>query len=259
MTKYEIEQKIYKLEQELSACIVKADSFKIVVNGTFGKTGSPYSILYAPDLMIQVTLTGQLALLMLIDSFDQNKFEVVSGNTDGIVVKCPRGREKAMRTVIERWQRRTGFNMESTRYAGLYSRDVNNYIAIGHDGVVKIKGCFAYGKRQKNPEYDVCTDALIAYLKDGTPTEETIRNCKDIRKFLSVRRVNGGAVKNDEYIGKTVRWYYSTTEKGTINYKTNGNKVPQSDNAKPLMTLPSEFPNDVDHAWYVEKCKSMFY
>lgn len=238
---------------------VKADSLKITINGTFGKTGSPYSILYAPDMMIQVTVTGQLSLLMLIDSFDQRGFDVVSGNTDGIIVKCERGREMEMKSIVSQWENATGFNMESARYAGVYSRDINNYIAIGYDGNVKLKGCFAPGKRQKNPEYDVCTIALIAYLKTGAPIEDTIRACRDIRKFVSVRRVNGGAVKDGKYLGKVVRWYYSKNEQGFIAYKTNGNKVPQSDGAQPMMVLPDQFPDDINYEWYINKCKDLLY
>jgi len=238
---------------------VKADSLKIVANGTFGKTGSPYSVIYAPDLMIQVTLTGQLSLLMLIDLFDKAGFDVVSGNTDGIVIKCPKDAQLAMKAIIGDWEKRTGFNMESNRYAGLYSRDVNNYIAIGHDGSVKLKGCFAPGKRAKNPEYDVCTVALVEYLKNGTAISETIRACRDIRKFVSVRRVNGGAMKSGEYLGKIVRWYYAKGEQGFISYKTNGNKVPQSDGARPMMMLPDAFPDDINYEWYVNKVSEMFY
>jgi hypothetical protein len=44
-----------------------ADSLKITINGSFGKLGNYYSALYAPDLMVQVTVTGQLALLKLIE------------------------------------------------------------------------------------------------------------------------------------------------------------------------------------------------
>ena len=40
-----------------------ANALKIVVNGSFGKFGSRYSILYSPDLMLQVTITGQLCRL----------------------------------------------------------------------------------------------------------------------------------------------------------------------------------------------------
>ena len=242
---------------------VKAESMKITVNGTFGKLGSPYSILYAPELMIQVTVTGQLSLLMLIEMLERHGFSVVNGNTDGVVVRCEKGRKEFMMEIVKRWEKRTGFAMESTQYAGLWSRDVNNYIAIGSDGKVKLKGCFAPGKLKKNPEYDICSDALVAYLRDGTPVEKTIQDCQDITKFISVRRVNGGAVKHQdgklEYLGKVVRWYYSRDEKGTINYKTNGNKVPQTDGARPLPILPDKFPDDIDYDWYARKCREMFY
>ena len=282
------ELKDERVEAKEAGDKVKADSMKLVINGTFGKTGSPWSILYAPELMIQVTITGQLSLLMLIDAMERRGFSIVSGNTDGIVIKCKRGREDDMRAIIKQWEKRTGFNMEFTNYAGLYSRDVNNYIAIQHDGEVKLKGCFAHGKRQKNPEHDICTDALIEYLKFGTPVEDTIRACKDLRKFISVRQVNGGAVVDakslfskplvetlskeelaeltelrmqgeQKYLGKVVRWYYSTEVRGTINYKKNNNKVPASDGARPLMTLPEEFPTDVNYNWYANRCRDLFY
>ena len=109
---------------------IKADALKIVVNGSFGKLGSQYSALYAPDLMVQVTVTGQLALLMLIEKLEQNGLRVVSGNTDGIVIKCPAGKEEHMKLIIRWWEGKTGFQMECTEYVGLYSLDVNNYIAI---------------------------------------------------------------------------------------------------------------------------------
>jgi len=49
---------------------VTADSLKITINGSFGKLGTSYSKLYAPDLFKQVTITGQLALLMLIEALE---------------------------------------------------------------------------------------------------------------------------------------------------------------------------------------------
>ena len=61
------------------------ESLKIVINGSFGKLGSKYSALYSPDLMIAVTLTGQLSLLMLIEELENNDISVISSNTDGFV------------------------------------------------------------------------------------------------------------------------------------------------------------------------------
>jgi DNA polymerase elongation subunit (family B) len=46
---------------------VTAYTLKIAVNGSFGKLGSVYSKLYAPELLIQTTITGQMCLLMLIE------------------------------------------------------------------------------------------------------------------------------------------------------------------------------------------------
>ena len=72
-------------------------------------------------------------------------------------------------------------------------------------------------------------------------------------KFVSVRKVTGGAEWRGEPLGKAVRFYYSTeTEQGdAITYSKNGNKVPKSDGARPLMNLPETMPPDVDVDRYV--------
>jgi len=237
---------------------VKADSLKIVVNGSFGKLGQPYSTLYAPELMVQVTVTGQLSLLMLIETLESKGMSVVSGNTDGIVIKCPTDKRELMQKIIKRWEFTTGFEMESTQYLGLYSRDVNNYLAVKPNGEVKCKGTFAASSVAKNPENDICTDAMVAYIKHNHAFEHTIKSCTDIIKFLTVRRVNGGAVKDGKYLGKVVRFYHSSKVSGNIDYVTSGDKVPNSDGCRPIMDLPDKFPNDIDYQWYVNKTKEMF-
>lgn len=235
-----------------------ADSMKIMVNGTFGKTGSIYSILFAPNLMIQTTITGQLALLMLIERLEKYGISVVSANTDGIVLKVPRQFEnQRMKPIIKAWEKHTGFEMEAANYSGVYSRDVNSYIAIKTDGSVKTKGFFATGGLQKSPTNEICSKAFVKYLVDGTPIEETIYACKDIRDFLSLRTVKGGAVKDGSYLGKAIRWYYADGIEGTINYKSNGNTVPRSEGAKPCMVLPDEFPDDIDYDWYIREANDM--
>jgi DNA polymerase elongation subunit (family B) len=208
--------------------------------------------------MIQVTITGQLSLLMLIESLESRGIPVVSGNTDGVVIKCPVDKEDLMRFIIARWVKTTNFVMEETQYAALYSRDVNNYIALKYNGEVKRKGCFAPASIDKNPDNEICTEALIEYLKHGTAFEHTVKSCSDIRKFLTLRNVNDGAVQRGEYIGKAIRYYHSKTENGYIEYKKNGNKVPNSDGAKPFMDLSKPFPKDIDYQWYVNKTKELF-
>ena len=235
---------------------VKADTLKIAVNGTFGKLGNKWSPLYAPNLMLQVTLTGQLSLLMLIESLELGGFQVCSANTDGLLIKCDRYLAMQLERYVMIWEANTGFKTEESKMRFVCSRDVNNYIAVKEDGKVKVKG--AYCERgsagdsvlSKNPESLVAIDAAIAWLKDGVPLMATIQACRDIRRFVTVRTVTGGAVKDGEYLGKAIRWYFVAGQAGEIIYANTGNKVPNSDGARPVMDLPQSFPDDIDYARY---------
>ena len=234
---------------------------KIAINGIFGKLGNLYSIVYAPNLLLQVCMTGQLSLMMLIEAIELAGIPVVSGNTDGIIIKCPANRYKDLDTIIMIWENLTGFDTEETRYSGVFSRDVNNYFAIKiaeGDKPVEIKTKGVYCERgsaqnsilSKNPEALICSQAVQEFLAKGVPINDTIYNCKDLTKFVSVRNVRGGGEKDGTYLGKAVRWYYAVEETGTINYVVSGNKVPKSEGAKPCMIMPRDFPNDIDFDKY---------
>jgi DNA polymerase elongation subunit (family B) len=243
-----------RLAAKRSGNKIEADMLKITINGSFGKFGSKWSALYAPDLLIQVTLTGQLSLLMMIEALEMNGVQVCSSNTDGVVMRYPRIMEDTVGRVIKDWENRTNFETEETEYAALYCRDVNNYIAIKPGGKAKTKGAYnvpeGIFRFHKNPTNLICVEAAIEYLAKGTPVAQTVWQCRDLRKFLTVRKVNGGAVKDGVYLGKAIRWHYSTETGGEIIYAASGNKVPQSDGAKPCMDLPGSFPHDVDFARY---------
>ena len=283
---------------------------KIMINGTFGKTGSPYSVLFAPEMLIQTTITGQLSLLMLIEWHEILGIPVVSANTDGIVVKCPRDKIHVSDSLIIDWQKRTGLEMETTEYSALYARDVNNYVAVKGLQGVKRKGEYSTAGlvEKKNPDVEICADAVADYLAHGTPVAYTIAACRDIRKFVTIQKVAGGGVKmwgegprkgalvrdivgvleahgwakdgrkwrrgdivtdphtayegcfapqRAEYLGKVVRWYYSTEAPGPIVYQTNRNTVGMSYGARPCMVLPEVLPDDIDYAWYITKAEGM--
>lgn len=174
---------------------VVSSALKISINGSFGKLGSKYSTLYSPHLMIQVTVTGQLALLMLIEALEKRGIRVISGNTDGIVIHCHRDQEELLGKIVKWWEGVTAFDTEETRYKAVFSRDVNNYIALKEHGGSKGKGAFAPVSISKNPQNTICVEAVQKYLEHGVPVEDTIRACTDIRKFVTVRTVRGGAVK----------------------------------------------------------------
>jgi hypothetical protein len=249
--------------------MTESDGLKIVLNGTFGKLFSKYSILFAPELGIRVTLTGQLDLLMLIEMMELSGIRVASANTDGIVLLIPHGYDEIAQGIVQWWERTTGLQMEYTPYRSIYMRDVNNYIAIGTDGKVKRKGVFNQGgllsgPQGKHPDKDICADAVVAYLRDGAPIEHTIRSCTDIRKFLQVRNCKAGAVDlpagiaicEGRYLGKALRWYYSGRP-GYIGVKETGDKVAGSEGATPIMRLPTTLPPDIDYNRYITVAKNM--
>lgn len=252
----QIKREIEQCKRELMAAQVETDGKKIQINGSFGKFGSPYSTLYSPTLLIQTTVTGQLSLLMLIEMLESEGIPVVSANTDGIVIKCPRDKVAMMNLVVMEWEAATGFETEATEYLALYSRDVNNYVAIKADGV-KVKGVYAPAGLQKNPTNEIVTTAVIDYLQKGVPVEHTIQSCRDITRFATIRTVKGGAVKGEQYLGKAVRWYYAQGETGAIHYKLNGYTVARSEGARPMMDLPEAFPDDVNLDWYIREARDM--
>lgn len=183
-------------------------ALKIVINGSFGKLGSKYSKLYSPDLLIQVTMTGQLCLLMLIEMLHLKGIDVISANTDGIIIHTKKAKGATLDAIIKEWEAATGFETEDTHYTAVYSRDVNSYIAIKEDGTCKSKGGFAdphddlRTKLSTNPSTQICVTAIKDYLSKGIPLARTIRGCTDIREFISVRRVNGGGLVADTALPK---------------------------------------------------------
>lgn len=181
-----------RLAAKKSGDKVTDSALKITINGSFGKFGNKYSSLSSPKLLIQTTITGQLALLMLIERFEDSGLQVVSSNTDGIVLYAQRAKLKTLDGIVKQWESETNFTMSRAEYNALYSRDVNNYIAIKPDGKTKLKGAFGEMTIAKNPSANICVEAVVKFLTKNVPIAETIEWCTDIRQFLSVRQVKGG-------------------------------------------------------------------
>lgn len=244
-----------RLEAKRSGNKTVADTYKIVLNGAYGKLGSKFSALYSPDLMLQVTLTGQLALLMLIERLEASGISVVSANTDGIVIYTSRQNENTIENIAFDWMLETSYELERTDYKLIASRDVNNYFAVKLDGSTKRKGCFTESGIAKNPDREIVYTAVCEYFAKGTPVSKTITECSDLRQFVMLRTVKGGAVWNGEYIGKAVRWYYSK-DGADLRYKINSNLVPNSTGCRPAMKI-GIVPDDLDHARYIDDAEQM--
>jgi hypothetical protein len=271
-----------KAKREKNKAVDKA--LKIALNGCFGSLGSRFSFVYAPHLMIAITITGQLASLLLIERALQAGIPAVSGNTDGVVFHCPRNlwdgldgnrpRPSVLADVIASWERDTGFDLEGTEYAALYSQHVNSYFAIKPEGGHKRIGPFANPWSEdsndkdvrkammKNPQMTICTDAALARIKYGTPVRETIEACSDVLQFVTVIKATKGATWRGKYLGKVIRYYWSTDGAEILEANPNPKtghfkKVPKTEGAAELMTLPDQLPNDIDYDRYVAEAETI--
>lgn len=247
-------RKIYerRLEAKRSGDKTTDSTLKISLNGTFGKLASRYSVLYSPDLMLAVTLTGQFTLLMLIEWLEHAGVTTLSANTDGIAIRYSKDKEDLVKTVVEKFSKVSRFTFEFTPYRTLAMKDVNNYIAVKPDRSLKIKGIYAPLSLSKNPTAQVCSDAVGQWLARGVPFVDTIRN-SPFCNFISARNVTGGGEQQGVYLGKVVRWYQSNdTTLEPLRYVKNGNKVPKTDGARACMAMADKIthPEDLDLEWY---------
>lgn len=258
MTKAEIKKRIAELKEELDVQTTEMNTKKLCLNSSFGKFGSKYSFLYSPNLLISVTLTGQLALLMLIERITRAGGRAISANTDGVVVLSPRARIEDVRSALFEFELVSGFTLEETHYKAIHIESVNNYMAVKNNGSVKGKGSFAPDGLMKNPTFPICSEAVREWASSGTDIERYVMECQDVRKFLAVRTVTGGGAWGGEPIGKVVRWYVSNNGHAQpIVYASSGNKVPKTDRAVPMMDLGVGMPSDLDRRWYLNEALKM--
>jgi len=251
---------IAKLKKKREVFQVGADGGRVSVNGVYGKLGSPYSVLYAPHMLIATTLTGQLSILMLIEMTEEAGIPVVSANTDGVIFYAPTELEETLQVLLDKWQSATGLVIEQNRYREIYNSSVNTYIAIKEDGKAKRKGYIAdpwsegdlRGQMSKNPQMTICSRAVLQYVLTGKSIEETVRECTDPRTFVTVIKVASGGVWRGFPLGRAVRYYWGIDGE-PIYYSDGKKKVSKTDGAVPLMEMLDILPDGIDYVRYCEE------
>ena len=117
-------------------------AIKLILNSAYGKMGSMDSWMFDKQVQVSVCLTGQFALLMLIESLELEGIHVFSFNTDGITLKLHKDKVERFKELCEDWENKTNFILERVDYRKIAYSTVNDYIAITNDGKVKTKGDF---------------------------------------------------------------------------------------------------------------------
>lgn len=172
-----------------------AACLKIVANaGIFGKMGSEKSFLCDKKAMYQVTINGQLFLLMLIEKLELAGIHVISANTDGIVTIVPRELEQTADDICHWWEKHLGLELEFTYYTKYVTEGVNSYLTIKRGGSSKFKGRMNpkmfLEDLSKGYNSPIVAKCVTEYFINGTPVIETLRNAKSILDFCRTQNVN---------------------------------------------------------------------
>ena len=167
--------------------------FKIMDNSISGQMKQKSSALYDPMGNNSICINGQLLLLDLIEHLEPYT-DLIQNNTDGILIKL-RDYEKdfdIIDKVVSEWEKRTGMKMDFDTFFGeIFQKDVNNYLLIDREtGVMKVKG--AYVKKLSALDYDlpILNKALVEYMVNGVPVEQTINECDDLKEFQLVSKIS---------------------------------------------------------------------
>lgn len=249
-----------------------AEALKIVINAIYGKFGFEMFFLFDRFAQMQVTINGQLMVMMVVEALELDGIHVVSANTDGIIVKLPKDKEEDFKRITDDWCAQNKLGADSERYKLFVTRDINNYFDIQSNDKVEYKGGLdpkQYLKDlKKGYDMPVVAKAVFEYFAHGISVMETLRNHKDVLDFCKTQNVgkqfevvyqkveNGKVI--DIHSQRHVRFYVST--KGVIIMKENVNSGQRSvlASGKPVIILNKLDDKDIslrniDYKYYYEE------
>ena len=206
---------------------VLIEGYKLILNGTYGKSGEETSFMFDRMYTYKTTIGGQCFICMwaerMVEICPELKFLQV--NTDGITIMIPRNKLEDIRRVNEQLTKETTLIIEEAFYKQMIIRDVNNYISEYDDSTndkehLKLKGCFEIDKEyHKDPSMRIVPIALKEYFIKGIPIEETVKNHTDIFDFCLRLKTNSKSTPYFKYLedskivekklDRTTRYYIS--------------------------------------------------
>lgn len=210
---------------------VLAQVLKIVINSIYGKLGFERGDICDRLAVLKVTINGQLMIMMLCESLEQAGIEVMSANTDGIVVKLYKRNKAKFEEIANDWKKLTKLDADSEEYKCYINRDINNYVIEEINGKVSYKGdlnpnMYAVDL-QKGYNMPIVAQAVVNYFLNNKPVLETLYECKNILDFCKTQNVGRQfhveftVGSSREILQRNVRFY--VTNKGGVLEKVNDN------------------------------------
>lgn len=223
-----------RIEAKHNGDKVKNETLKLALNGLSGNLQNEHNFCYSPEAVMKIRINGQLLLLMLAEKLTQVGCRIIQANTDGLFVLLKKDNYQQVNTICRNWEQLTKLTLEEERFEAMYQYAINDYIAVRegykktkNPNLIKTKGMFITEVLLgKGLSAKIIPEAIIKYFVDGIPVEQTIKECKDIKKFLMSEKT--GKQWHVEYMNeeqqRTNRFYASTNGGYLWKWKDTGHK-----------------------------------
>lgn len=191
-------------------------------------------------------------------------------------VTRPLSRDKEFQQVCKEWEQLTKLGLEEDRFEAFYQFAINDYLAIkeGYSEtkdpkLLKKKGLFidevTLGKGMQPM---IIPEAINKYLADGISVEETIKNCTDLRKFLTYQKVSKkfSVEYNNKLIARINRYYVSINGYNLFKCEVDkeGNRSHYTSMLKGFgvriankLSDYSELPKDINYNYYIKEANKI--
>lgn len=246
----------------------KRAGYKLCNNKAYGCMKDQYNPLYDPLMANNICVTGQLALLLLIEMLE-DYCTLIQSNTDGLIVKLHRLNDyEVIDDICYEWEQLTGVKLAfDPIIKKIYQKDVNNYLFINEDGEVEAKGAYVKNLSPLDNDLPVVNKALREYMINGTAVEDTINAATDLIDFQKIVKLSS---KYDyvewygqKHTNKCYRVFATTHRKcGSImKVKVKKGNAEKFANTPQYAYLENgdirglEVPDHIDRHWYVNISK----
>ena len=217
-------------------------------------------------------MNGQLMLLMLAERLIEIGCKILQANTDGLFILRKLSDEDKFQKVCKEWEQLTKLGLEEDRFEAFYQYAINDYLAIKEGyketkdlSYLKKKGLFidtvSLGKGMKPI---IIPEAINKYLADGIPVEETIRNCKDLNKFITYQKVNKKfkVEYNNQFITRINRYYIANNGYNLFKVDPETNKYISLLSGVGVIIVNNldeikEFPKNINYQYYIREANKI--
>lgn len=242
----------------------KRNGYKLVNNKTYGGMKDKYNALYDPLNANNICVTGQLALLLLIEMIEPY-CELIQSNTDGLIVKLYNLDDyEVIDDICYEWECMTGVKLAfDPIITKIYQKDVNNYLFINEFNEVESKGAYVKSLSLLDNDLPIVNKALKEYMINNTPVETTINKCDELIQFQKIVKLSGKydwvELNGNTYTNKCYRVFASKSESDSIIYKCKtGGKRDKFANTPERCFLENgdirnmKVPDKLDRQYYID-------